>query len=319
MKGLGFLKWDLYARANDPTFNRYCHKFVGFGFEVFVEAAIILRKNDGKPQDVDSTIEDLAIITGIPQENVRTAILSAINDYKLFKQTEDGRFYSSRVYRDVQASLEKSKQNSENATIGWEKRRNQQQEISENNANALQSQSNSNATVCQIRDKRKEIRDKREEIRDTSNNNVVSNTDVLSTTSGEAKKSLPADGEKSGVPEPVFLEFPTLKGGTYAVTESQIAEWEQTFPAVDVKQEVRAAKTWLLANPKQMKSNIPRYLVNWLTRNQDRARPTGNSADNTIKGTDISMTFRPNSLNAENFESEQSFDALFEQRKRGVK
>ena len=309
MKGLGFLKWDLYARANDPTFNRYCHKFVGFGFEVFVEAAIILRKNDGKPQDVDSTIEDLAIITGIPQENVRTAILSAINDYKLFKQTEDGRFYSSRVYRDVQASLEKSKQNSENATSGWEKRRNQQQEISENNANALQTQSNPNATVCQIRGKRKEIRDK-------SNNITLSNTNVLSNVCGEPKNQSATEAVKS----PVFLVFETLKGGgTYAVTEKQIAKWQETYPAIDVKQEVRAAQSWLDANPQNKKSNIPRYLNNWLARSQDRARPSGNSADNTIKGTDISMTFRPNSLNAENFESEQSFDALFEQRKRGAK
>ena len=304
MKGLGFLKWDLYARANDPTFNRYCHKFVGFGFEVFVEAAIILRRNDGKPQDIDSTIEDLAIITGISQENVRTAILSAINDYKLFKQTEDGRFYSSRVYRDVQASLELSRIRSE-ARKGKQEQSNNEQMM-----NKCSTNENQMNDKCE-QDKRKEKRDK-----STSNNITLSNSNELSNVCGEPKNQSATEAVES----PVFLVFETLKGGgTYAVTEKQIAKWQETYPAIDVKQEVKAARAWLEANPQNKKSNIPRYLNNWLSRSQDRARPTGNSADNIIKGTDISMTFRPNSLNAENFESEQSFDALFEQRKRGVK
>ncbi len=311
MKGLGFLKWDLYARANDPTFNRYCHKFCGYGFEVFVETAILLRKNDGHSLVVDEAVEDLAITTGLDVEKVKSALLSAINDYKLFKTTNDGKFYSNRVFRDVQESVERNKQNSENAKLGWEKRKKQGVEKCEINATALQTQSNSNASV--MADKRKEIRDKREEIRD--NNNVVSNTNVLSTTSGEAKKSLPADGENHGVSEPVFEELPVLGGGVYKVTESQIAKWQDAYPAVDVKQQVKAAHSWLDANKPNQKKDVKRFLNNWLSRNQDRARPVDTEVRNTIKGTDIPMTFRPSSLNGEGYDKNETFDSLFEKQK----
>ena len=74
-------------------------------------------------------------------------------------------------------------------------------------------------------------------------------------------------------PKPtVFLTFPRIgKPDTYDVTEAQADEWQALFPAVDVRQCCRAALAWLNANPKNGKSNIPRFLTSWLTREQDKA------------------------------------------------
>lgn len=49
----------------------------------------------------------------------------------------------------------------------------------------------------------------------------------------------------------------------------------EAFPAVDVPGEIRRAEAWLVANPKNKKSDGGRFLTGWLTRAQDRAPPVG--------------------------------------------
>lgn len=50
-----------------------------------------------------------------------------------------------------------------------------------------------------------------------------------------------------------------------------IAAWRDAYPAIDVRTEIAKAKAWLLANPKNRKSNIEKFLTNWLSRSQDNA------------------------------------------------
>lgn len=71
--------------------------------------------------------------------------------------------------------------------------------------------------------------------------------------------------------EPAEVEIPLRGGETFAVTRSQIEDWGEAYPAVDVKTEINKAKAWLQANPKNTKSNGHRFVVNWLSRSQDRA------------------------------------------------
>ena len=42
---------------------------------------------------------------------------------------------------------------------------------------------------------------------------------------------------------------------------------------MDVRQEIATAASWLMSNPKNRKSDYPRFLNNWLSRAQDSARP----------------------------------------------
>lgn len=50
-----------------------------------------------------------------------------------------------------------------------------------------------------------------------------------------------------------------------------VEKWQQAYPAVDVLSELRRMEAWASANPVNRKSNWQRFVVNWLTRAQDRA------------------------------------------------
>jgi hypothetical protein len=63
--------------------------------------------------------------------------------------------------------------------------------------------------------------------------------------------------------------------GTWSVSDLLQSQWGTAFPAVDVQSELAKAAAWLLANPKNQKSNYARFLTNWLTRAQDRAPAQG--------------------------------------------
>ena len=61
------------------------------------------------------------------------------------------------------------------------------------------------------------------------------------------------------------FEFVNLDGKTKL--------FQDKFPAIDVKQELLGMEAWLMANPKNRKSNYERFIISWLKRAQDSARP----------------------------------------------
>lgn len=48
-------------------------------------------------------------------------------------------------------------------------------------------------------------------------------------------------------------------------------DWQVAYPALNIRRECAAAFAWLSANPTQRKTNIARFLTNWLSRNQERS------------------------------------------------
>ena len=71
---------------------------------------------------------------------------------------------------------------------------------------------------------------------------------------------------------PPVVELPLNDGSQYGVTEEQVKEWASLYPAVDVMQQLRNMKGWLLANPKKRKTKagVLRFVTAWLTREQDK-------------------------------------------------
>jgi len=59
-----------------------------------------------------------------------------------------------------------------------------------------------------------------------------------------------------------------------------LTAWSEAYPAIDVRSEIANAKVWMLANPKNRKSNIERFLTNWLSRAQDNAPRIAGHANN---------------------------------------
>lgn len=75
--------------------------------------------------------------------------------------------------------------------------------------------------------------------------------------------------------EPAVLAFPLAKRGeTFPVTQSDIDEWQESFPGVDVLQELRHCLQWSRDNPARRKTRagIRRHITGWLAKQQDRAR-----------------------------------------------
>ena len=72
--------------------------------------------------------------------------------------------------------------------------------------------------------------------------------------------------------EPV-IGLPLNDGSEHPVTEEDVAEYSQLYPAVNVMQELRDMRGWLLANPTRRKTRrgIKAFIRTWLSKEQDKA------------------------------------------------
>ena len=61
-------------------------------------------------------------------------------------------------------------------------------------------------------------------------------------------------------------------GQEYPITQSNITEWTNLYPAVDVMQSLRNMKGWCISNPAKRKTRkgIQRFINNWLASEQNK-------------------------------------------------
>lgn len=102
------------------------------------------------------------------------------------------------------------------------------------------------------------------------NNDVTKCNDVTPHTlhnniSSEAKAS--SDSPK------LKIEFDFVSGKFQNITDQNLQQWGEAFPALKIDEQIAKAAAWQLANPKNRKSNYAKFLVNWFTRAQDKAPP----------------------------------------------
>lgn len=95
---------------------------------------------------------------------------------------------------------------------------------------------------------------------------------------------------------PAVLVFPVVgaDGPQWSLTQGWIDEWRALFTDLDVLAQCRAALAWITASPTRRKTakGMPRFLVGWLTRSNDRggriadtrviARPRGQAPAHVI-------------------------------------
>ena len=72
-------------------------------------------------------------------------------------------------------------------------------------------------------------------------------------------------------PEPT-ITLPLNDGTEYPILPEHVQEWAGLYPAVDVIQQLRAMRGWLLSDPKRRKTRtgIMRFVNSWLSREQNR-------------------------------------------------
>ena len=85
-------------------------------------------------------------------------------------------------------------------------------------------------------------------------------------------------------PAPPVINLPLIDGSQFPVFQDLLSEWSSLFPAVCVMQELRNMRAWLDANPtrQKTKSGIKRFIVGWLSKEQDNPNPV--SGRNTLYG-----------------------------------
>jgi DnaA N-terminal domain len=77
----------------------------------------------------------------------------------------------------------------------------------------------------------------------------------------------------SATPAAPIIDLPLNNGTEYQITSDMVQEWVGLYPAVDVLQELRNMRGWLLANKSNRKttSGILRFVTGWLVKEQNQA------------------------------------------------
>ena len=86
--------------------------------------------------------------------------------------------------------------------------------------------------------------------------------------------------------EPV-IGLPLNSGDDYMVSTDEVTEYSQLYPAVNVMQELRNMRGWLISNPtrRKTKRGIKAFITSWLSREQDR--PTARSGTTKLTADEI--------------------------------
>ena len=124
-----------------------------------------------------------------------------------------------------------------------------------------------------ISNKSTENPDKSTENPDKSTENQQSKVKKSKVKENKGKETVCAETETASAPKPLF---PILlnDGSLFGFTKEQIAEWEELYPSVDVKQAMRNMQAWCKANParRKAKKGILRFVTNWLVSDQNSGR-----------------------------------------------
>ena len=91
------------------------------------------------------------------------------------------------------------------------------------------------------------------------------------------------EGEKDGAAppaaQPPAFTLPLNTGAEHPITEAQVREFADLYPAVDVMAQLRKMRGWLIANPANRKTSagVLRFVTRWLGQEQDKAGKSGAS------------------------------------------
>lgn len=70
------------------------------------------------------------------------------------------------------------------------------------------------------------------------------------------------------------ISMPLNDGSEFPVLDNDVREWEKLYPAVDVMQELRNMRGWLMSNPtrRKTKAGVKRFITAWLAKEQNKGR-----------------------------------------------
>lgn len=71
---------------------------------------------------------------------------------------------------------------------------------------------------------------------------------------------------------PTFITLTANDGSEVPFTEAQVSEFTALYPSVDVRQQLRNMRAWLISNPSKRKTHggMARFANSWLAKEQDK-------------------------------------------------
>lgn len=195
-------------------------------------------------------------ISRIKKKADRADAYDIICSYALFQEEPDLDSVSDAVaiaFELLRPVLDKAREKAESGKNGGSKQK----------ANAKQSESKTEANAKvekAVSKKEKEI-----EIEVEKEIDNIHPTDVCA--------ELPSS------PPPAAV-LPLVDGSDFPIAQKTVDELSGLYPAVDIAQQLRNMRGWLLSNPKnrKTKSGIMRFVNSWLAREQNSARPVGGAS-----------------------------------------
>lgn len=139
----------------------------------------------------------------------------------------------------------------------------------------------------EVSDKRSEAGKKGAEAKWNKAKHTEAKDDKAMTNNGKTWQTMANDGlkEEEDVEDDVspdgdivcaepLIGLPLNDGSEHEVTEEELAEYAQLYPAVDVMQQLRNMRGWLMANPSRRKTKrgIKAFISTWLQKEQDHPR-----------------------------------------------
>lgn len=109
---------------------------------------------------------------------------------------------------------------------------------------------------------------------DNVNDNYIEISNDISICSEQKNCSKPkaSKDSKNNNISPVVIELPLNDGTFFKVCSNHVDQWQQLYGNVDVDQELKNMKGWLISNPsrRKTKSGIMRFINSWLSQEQNK-------------------------------------------------
>ena len=122
--------------------------------------------------------------------------------------------------------------------------------------------------------------------RQATGKQVATIEEVKKVRSKESNNNTPSAPDDKSLCAGSFL----LNDGTsYEITENDVDTFQQLYPGIDVRQEIRSVTAWCLSNPKNRKTRAgaKRFLNSWLSRAQNSAKPNRGYTKTAEVSTDV--------------------------------
>lgn len=207
----------------------------------------------------------------IQPKEIQTDIYSAIFDYIFNGKQPDGlNPMVQSLFILIKPQLDANNQRYENGKKGGRPKK----------ENQIITNGFENKKPMVIKSENQTITETKPNVNENENENVNHNVNENVDIGGE-----PEHCSDSSPTEPSVIQIVLNDKSFFDITQKQVDEWKELFPAVDVMQELRKMKAWCDANPERRKTRkgVNRFIVSWLSKEQDRSKTANNSTPAPLK------------------------------------